>query len=201
MSYGILSTNLNILKCTVESLDIFKDGASIFLSVVTGVNIIRGFNYLKDLKKKTDTATFTFLAQLRIRLVELAQWIENEKGVLGNFYTPDTRDTWESYLPPEDTRVEEFKTKVEDTITYIKSTPDQMPAYKGWTTDYNNLINFLNDVVQYDICDPQKYFKFTAMEQESQMEEYCEEIRKSINNLCSGIEKKQKEIEAKLFEK
>lgn len=193
--------SLNILECAIENLDKFKDIASIFLSVVTGVNIIRGFNYLKDLRKKTDAATFTFLAQLRVRLIEISQWLENEKGILGNFYTPDAKDAWESYLSPTDIRVKEFKRKVEDALIYIKSTPDQMPAYRGWTIDYNKLINFLNDVIQYDICDSEKYFKFTAMERESHMEEYCNDICKSIDRICKGIETKQEEIETKLFKK
>ena len=191
---------LNIIKYVLDSLYYIKDVASIFLSIVTGVGIIRGFYYLKTYKDKTHMATFTFWLQLKIRLTELSSWLKNDMGLVCNLYSQESKRAWESSLAPDEIRIRQFKENVEETIRYMKTTPDQMPAYNGWMKDYNILIDFLNDVVQYDICNSSKYFKFTEQKSEKDMEDYCNKICQSIDNLCDQINKKQIEIEKELFE-
>lgn len=193
LSYFMSATN-----STTISLADFKDVTIICLNIITGVGLIRGFFYLKSLKEKRYAATFTFWIHLRIRLKELLSWLENENGLICNLYDSKIVAEWESFLPPEKERIVEFKMKVEETIQYIKSTPDQMPAYKGWTADYNVLIDFLNDVIQYDICNSKKYFKFKKGTM-SDMKTYCDSVCNSIRKLCNNIEEKQNDIEIEMF--
>lgn len=183
---------MNIIKCIVDQLN---DLSTIFLSIVTGVSIIRGIGYLKSYKDRKNAATFTFWSQLRMRLIKLFNWLDNDHSLLDNLYPEDLRNSWESNLQAEAERVAEFKKGVQETIQYIESTSDQMPVYIGWTEDYNKLIEFLYDIIQYDICNPNKYFKFKENKSLRDREQYCVFMCELIKKMCAQIEQKQKDIE------
>ena len=70
-----------------------------------------------------------------------------------------------------------------------------MPAYKGWTTDYNIIVSFLNDVIQYDIKNSQEYFKYSGQITKLERNNNCKFICDAMERLCNQIEEKQIEIE------
>lgn len=190
-----LTIDYGYIMKSVCNLENIKDCTSIFLSIVTGVSVIKGLNYLKGLKEKTNAATFTFWSQFRIRIYELMNWLEADNTLIDNLYELKLRDAWESELTQDSDRVEIYKEKVKETIEYIEKTPDQMPAYIGWTSDYTKIIGFLNDLIQYDICNPKKYFKFSSNQTIKDKKQYCDDICKTMRKLCEKIEQKQREIE------
>lgn len=195
---GCINTNiLNILE--LITLSNVKDITDVFLKVVTMMGLIRGMFYLKTLKEKTSAATFSFWSQFRVRIFELSKWLCDDYELLDNLYETSTRRTWEGALSSKKDRKEEFKKKIEELIIFLKSAPDQMPAYIGWTRDYYTLLEFLNDVVQYDICNKDDCFKFSGEISLKQRNEYCENIRKTIDRLCKEIEEKQIQTEKKLL--
>lgn len=175
------------------------DISSVFFNIVTGVSIIKGIGYLKNLKEKTNSATFNFWSQLRARLWEVLSWLKDDYSLLDNMYESIARRSWQSNLASGEQRVEEFKQIVMDSLEYIKTTPDQMPAYKGWTNDYNFIVSFLNDVTKYDILNQYKYFKYKGQISKTDRDKNCQDICDTIERLCNGITNKQIEIENKIL--
>lgn len=182
---------------TASALEIVEKCVNIGVNVFTGVVAIIGIGYIKPLKDKTRAATFTFWSQLSIRLTVIRKWIEHDNGILDNMYSSNAKMGW-SILAPDTDRIKQFKEIVQATLDYLEETSDQMPAYKGWSEDYTKLIEYLSDIIIYDIADNTGYFKFIAPVREDQREQYCSEICEIIVRICSGIENKQKEIEKKI---
>lgn len=103
-----------------------------------------------------------------------------------------------SVLTPDLNRIKQFKEIVQATVDYIKETNDQMPAYKGWSEDYAKIIEYLSDMLVYDIANNTGYFKFLTQATENQRKKYCTDICETIDRICKGIKTKQKEIEKRI---
>ena len=176
-----------------------KDYVDIVTKILTGVIAILGLGYLKPLKEKTVTATFNFWSQLRTRLKRISQWLKSNDGLLDNMYSDEAKDSWESHLTPAKDKIVAFKNLVEDTIKYAENANDQMPAYIGWSDDYNKLLETLSDMLIYDISNCNSGFKFTTTKTDKERKEFCEDICNTINRICDGIELKQKSIEVDIF--
>lgn len=189
----------NILYNINNNIMYLETISHIFINIITGVSIIKGIGYLKGLKEKTNSATFNFWSQLRARLGEILSWLEDDYSLLDNMYEPVARNAWQSELASREERVKDFKKIVEETINYIKSTPDQMPAYKGWTNDYIFLIAFLNDVIKYDVTNANRYFKYRGQISKPERDNICKNICVVLERLCIGITDKQIRIENQIL--
>lgn len=175
--------------------DLISDFVEIMSKIVVGVVSIIGIMYIKPLKDKTITATFTFWSQLKVRLSEIRVRLEADEGILWNIYEQKSQER----LAPTMTRVQELKDEIQNTLDYIKKTPDQMPAYQGWSGDYTKLISLLEDCLVYDICDDKHHFK--PVTDGGKIVDYNTEIRTVINKICSEIDRRQKYIEKKIVKK
>lgn len=200
MLFRILYT---IWKCfdisSIINISSIKDISSIILNIITGVSIIKGIGYLKGLKEKTNNATFSFLIQLRVRIWELYSWLSDDPSLIDNMYEPIARRSFGSDLSAKSKRISIFKKKIQETLNYIQSTPDQMPAYKGWTKDYNIIVSFLNDAIQFDISNGNEYFKYKGQVYKSERDSNCKIVCDAMKRLCNKIEERQLEIENIIF--
>lgn len=171
----------------------------ITLDIITMMGIIIGLGCLKVLRDKTYGATFGFWTQFYNRVYELLKWLEDDKSIIDNLYSPQARKPWASNLAPSGSRTREFKERVEEMLKFLEESSDQMPAYIGWTTDYNFLIDFFYDVKQYDICDASDSFKFCTPVDISERDRYCEKIVKTMTHMCHGIKQRQNAIEKRIY--
>lgn len=73
-----------------------------------------------------------------------------------------------------------------------------MPAYKGWSEDYAKIINYLSDMIIFDLANNDGYFKFVTPVSENVRKQHCTEICDTITRMCTQIEIKQKKIEKKI---
>lgn len=185
----------NKILYVLSKSDFILNYVDIMLKILTGVVAIIGLRYIKPLKDKTLGATFTFWSQLKIRLIRIKVRIEADKGILKNIYAKDNRDIVEE-LSPDINRVKDLKKDIEDTIDFIRQTPDQMPAYQGWSKDYFKLLFMLEECVVYDICNNEKYFKRITSDEDRI--DYRIEICTIIDNICEGIDKMQNELEKQI---
>lgn len=113
-------------------------------------------------------------------------------------YSVDVCQYWD-VLAPHEERVQEFKNVIVRALSFLKSSSDQMPAYKGWSNDYDMLIKYLNDMVIYDICNNNHYFKFNNSETHDDREKLAEEICSLLTKMSSGIKEKQNDMEKRIF--
>ena len=128
----ILNCQLShIIQVLVDNISNLKDLSYIFLNLGLGVGAFKGLCYLKTYKEKRATATFTFWVQLRVRMIEIKSWLESDYSLINCLYDKNIRSTWESESGTEDDRIDLFKKLVQETLDFIKSASDQMPAYLG----------------------------------------------------------------------
>ena len=73
-----------------------------------------------------------------------------------------------------------------------------MPAYQGWTDDYSKLVNFLDDILYYDIAKSDSLFKFENSCPFSDRNKYLDNICGVLSHLIQEIEETQKNVEKEL---
>lgn len=188
----------HIIQVLVDNIGNMKDLSYVFLNIFLGIGAYKGLKYLKTYKEKRNAATFTFWIQLRIRMVEIKSWLEEAPGLVDYLYDETTRGEWLGDSPIFDERIQQFKKLIEETNKFIKDMPDQMPAYVGWTDDYNKFIEFLNDSIQFDISDGHRYFKFGGGKDIMHRDKYVQDICDIIDKMSKEIVMRQKSIELEL---
>lgn len=196
MGYTYLGCTIHIILEELSQPHLISDFVELMSKIVIGVVSIIGIMYIKPLKDKTMTATFTFWSQLKVRLTEIRVRLEADEGILWNIYEQKSQEKLSPTMP----RVQELKKEIQNTLDYIKNTPDQMPAYQGWSGDYTRLISLLEDCLVYDICDDKHHFKLVTDDDEI-IVDYNTEIRAIISKICSEIDRRQKYIEKKIVKK
>lgn len=190
--------SLHIIKILVDNIGNLKDISYIILNLALGVGAFKGLGYLKTYREKRNAATFTFWVQLRVRMMEIKSWLATDYSLIDYLYDEKIRGTWESESTADIQRIICFKKIVEESIQFIKTSSDQIPAYVGWTDDYNKFIAFLNDLIQFDISDGDNYFKYEEESNISDRNQYVIDICEIIDRMCQEIVIKQKSIENEL---
>lgn len=192
--FQIICYNITNTPSMIETIETW---ISIVGGIITGVVAIVGLFCFKPLKDKARAATFTFWSQIRIRLEMIHKWLAIDYSILDNLYSPNAK-IGTTVLAPDQDRIDQLKSIVTDTLSYIKTAEDQMPAYRGWSVDYARVVEYLEEMLVYDISDNTKYFKFTNPATDAQRKAYCQEICKAIEKICSEIKKKQDYAERRI---
>ena len=184
---------VNWLFNNIESI---SEAIGIIINCIEGVILIVGISFIKTFKEKKNIATFTFWSQLSDRLRVIASYLEHEKGLINNLY--ENNNEWEEELTPDIERINEFKEHVINTLKFIDNAVDQIPAYSGWTNDYDIIKEFLSDVKIYDICNSEKYFKYCNNETKQNRDKNIDKVIEAINHMCLKIKKEQMRIEKRI---
>ena len=132
-----------------------------------------------------------------MRIIRLYGLLSVEIGLLNNMYPPEERKNWETINPTAE-KLTTFKNSVEETLAYLQSTTDQLPAYIGWSEDFSKFMQFLANVTQYDIeASDEKFVESTdGIIKDRKM--YWEDVCKTMQRLQEGIENRQKMVEKKI---
>lgn len=190
---------LEVGKILFNNSEPVKNLAETLISIIGGVCAISGILWLKDLKNKQNTAIFGFWSQLVVKLKILKKRLESDYSLINNLYPVESQEVWTNIAaPPNRSDIEMFMDLAQETLTFIKDAEDQMPAYRGWTNDYAALIDFLDDVLYYDISLPTDKFKFLGKLPVSERNTYVSSICSLLSRLIEEIEKTQKQVEKKL---
>lgn len=193
----------NILLATGTTIftnsENIKNLAEVFAAIIGGVCAIKGIYWLKSLRDKKIEATFGFWSQLAIKLKFLKKRLENNHNLINNLYSRKAKEPWLNVsAPPEKEPLNEFKGLAAEIVPFIKDAPDQIPAYRGWTDDYSKLVEFLDDILYYDISMSDAMFKFEDPCLVKERDKYVDNICKIMSRLIQEIEKAQKGIEKEL---
>ncbi|MBE7065563.1 MAG: hypothetical protein E7384_07130 [Ruminococcaceae bacterium] len=192
---------LDIIKWVIIKIlqysEQLKTIAEISILIIGGISAIKGINYLKSLREKRALSTFSFWTHFNIKLLMLKNRLDNDHSIINNLFSEEIRATWNNTgAPCSDENLKSFLLLASETLVLVKSTSDQMPAYPGWTDDYLELVNFLDDIFHYDISNPTSCFKFYKVPTTVDMRNnLCIQICETMNRLSNGIKKVQKETE------
>lgn len=191
------------LQSLLSSLPDFLEGgnnlAGIFAAIIGGFCALKGIGYLESLREKKASATFSFEAQLYAYLYELRIILGHDERLLTGLYSEIARKEWKNKSSASDENLTQFYTCTKSTFDFIKAASDQMPVYKNWVTDYTKLIQFLVDVLHYDIRDTKKNFKYHEMCDMAERTEYWKSICTLLDTLLTEIKKDQVKIANEIF--
>lgn len=195
----LLAAHMNQTEVSsVNMLEYVDQVLTIANSLFALMVIIIGWSWLKPLKEKQSGASFTFWAQLRIRLIKIQSHLKENSNCLYYLYNQKARESWSSILAPDPKEFNSLKITVDETLTFLQGAEDQMPPYSGWTDDYTKLLYYLTDIIVFDICNSKEKFKFTTPVEYSNLLSLQNSICDLIESMCGNIVSKQKSIENKL---
>lgn len=201
--FSIVQEVLSILQSILGVLHGFlEDGNNllgIIASIIGGICALKGIGYLESLREKKVGATFCFEAQLYARLYEIRFMLGQDEKLLTGLYSEIARKEWKNKSAAPDENLKKFYICAENTLSFIKDAADQMPAYKNWVTDYRRLINFLVEVIHFDIRDTKNNFKYNAMCKMEERTAYWKSICSLLDTLLNGIKDDQAKIANEIF--
>lgn len=183
---------------SVGVLEYIEQGLSLSNSLFALVVIIIGLSWLKPLKEKQSAASFTFWSQLRVRLIKVHSHLMANDNCLYYLYDPKVCRGWEGVLAPEPEDFRPLRKVIEETLDFLQKEDDQMPPYHGWTNEYTELLEYLTDIVAYDICDSKAKFKYTDTVEYCSLLQLRDMLCNLIESICEEIKSKQLSIENKL---
>lgn len=89
-----------VLVCALENSENIKNLTDIIISVLGGICVITGLNYLKNLKEKKYAATFGFWVQLGVKLRMIMKRLEGDKNLVNNLFSEEARNSWTNIAEP-----------------------------------------------------------------------------------------------------
>lgn len=191
------------LQCFFSTILDFLEGcydwAGIIAAIIGGICALKGIGYLDSLREKKASATFSFEAQLYAHLYELRLMLGQDEKLLTGLYSETSRNEWKDKSAASDTNLMQFYTCAENTFNFIKAASDQMPVYKNWVTDYTKLIQFLVDVLHYDIRNMKENFKYREMCSMDARTDYWKSICTLLDTLLTEIRNDQSKIADEIF--
>ena len=197
MEYIVLVTNTISQRnwsSIFENIDQILNPISSLFSLVV---IVIGLSWIKPLKEKQCAASFTFWSQLHVRLVRIEQYLlsyENELCFL-YMYSPTATSSITSTLSPDPENYIPLFDVAEETLKFLKKANDQMPPYAGWTSDYNQLLNYLTDIIVFDIRNSNAHFKSCKSISFNDCQRPQKEMYNLISKMNAEIVSKQISIE------
>lgn len=173
--------------------------AGILAAIIGGFCALKGIGYLESLRKKKVSATFSFEAQLYAHLYELKFMLDQDETLLTGLYSNTARSEWGNKNAASEEKLNQFYTCAKNTFKFIKAAPDQMPVYKNWVTDYTKLIQFLVDILHYDIRNTMGNFKYQDKCPMEIRTNYWKSFCSLLNTLLVEIRNDQIKIAGEIF--
>lgn len=200
--YGYLLELLHIISYIIQkignyngmdNIESFTNSVANTVVVIVGIS---GIFYCKKLKEKQMNATFSYLAQLQVRVKSLYDLFDiYQDNIMERLYLPRERKEDLTDLTPfiEDL-IEQFSSLADETISFLRQTDEQMPACREWPELYSRLIVFLNDMRQISNKNYHKWYKPSG-----ETEQYKKIHVNNMKLILDAIEERQKEITKKIF--
>ena len=170
----------------------------IILSIVTGVGIILGLGYFRKFKEKQMSAAFGFWSHLNMLIAQIKAQLSSSPYLLSNMFS-ESPSLSETGTPPEkETKL--LLSVAEEALEYLKCTPDQIPAYIGWSEDIVKLKVFLYEIVLYNVTDSENQFIDMSKYRNERidMTTYVNENICMLEKIHMNILRAQKQIEMKI---
>ena len=159
--------------------------AGIIAALIGGACALKGIGYLELLRQKKAVATFSFESQLYARLYELKIIINSNERMFTNLYSEIAREEWGDKRGASEKELKKLYDCVSETLKFIKDASDQMPAYENWGDDYTEMIQFLVDMLHFDIRDNKTGFKYIERCGMDKRTEYWKDICALLDRLLN----------------
>lgn len=190
---------IDILKKILNYSGNFKDLMQGIFIIVSGILAIKGIRYINLLRKKRVEVVYGYWTHILIRLKAMKTMIKNDHAIINNLFAPRCVEEWTITGAPTSTdNILCFKTTAEETLEFMKQASDQLPAFKGWSENYQHVVDFIIDILFYDITDPNRNFKYDKGGVDARDEE-CKKIEGILETMINGIEHEQKSLEKKIL--
>ena len=167
--------------------------------------VIYGVTSLGRFKEKKDSASFTYWTQFRIHVVMMKEYLEKYPQICDNIWNTESRRCAAREGAIVKGVLKEFQDECTNFLDFVKGASDQIPAYRGWTKDYSEVITCTTDMIVYDVTDSTHKFKhrFSSEGIEinvelAEMEDYYRSFLNYLQRMDKGILDCQINIEKKI---
>lgn len=178
----------------MDNIESFTSSVANIIVVIAG---IFGIFYCSKLKERQMNATFSYLAQLQVRVKSLYDLFEiYQDSFTERLYIPKERRSEDinNFTSFKGDLIEQFSSLADETLNFLKQTDEQMPACREWPELYTRLIAFLNDMRQIS---NKNYHKWLKPSEET--EQYKKIHANNMKLILDAIEERQNEITKKIF--
>lgn len=160
--------------------------------------VVYGLTIISSLKRQKREAIFSFWSQLVVRLRLVHDNLMLNNSIINCMYSNSFRDRYEEMVP-DTCYIDDFKSQLSDLVEYLKTADAQIPAYRGWSDDFDTIYRFIGYVDTFDIANPDSMFIDDFLETYPDRDEICEEVCSAMSRIINNIHKEQLRYEKKLI--
>ena len=176
-----------------------KDFCELLLSIVAIIGGIIGLLYFNKLREKRLSASFSYMAQLRIHIENIKMlFVSSHDELLNELVCPTQRSPIAEF---ENSNYNEviniFKTRVDQALNFLSCTKDQMPVYKGWTEKMALFIQLL-ETFSFAFNTSGYIWKGSYDQIQKQKNSFYSVHEKNLAEMIKDIEEYQKRNESKI---
>ena len=180
----------NLIVSINEPVNCFVDCINLLL-------LLYGCTYISSLRNRKREAVFGYWSQLIVRLRVIRESLDHNYALLNNMYSDSIRDRYEEGTPDE-WCIDVFRGQVDDLVEYLKTVDSQIPAYRGWSNDFDIVLRFASYVTIFDITKPDSMFIDKLLDGFQERDAYCEELCSTLSNIINSIQREQLRYERML---
>lgn len=173
--------------------------SNIIVNIVVIIGGVAGILYWKKLRDKQVNATFSYLTQLQVRIDKLYTIYTEYNTEIMERYIPQLkrRQDINAKTPFIDQIIIEFAESSAETLKFLRTTSEQMPASKEWPTYFRMLLEFLGDAEHLSI---ETFHKWASDEEIAEKrDKYNEAHKNNLKNIIEAIELQQIYLTQKIF--
>lgn len=189
----------NSIKWLQEILSNVDNIVAIITDILVAIVGVYGIRYLNKIKEKNYNATFGYYARLKVRLHMLNSILEENKRYILDRFIPEA-DRISVDMAKEVTvklAIEQLVENAKETLVFLKTSEEQMPASNNWFEKYGRLLEFLEDCVKLSNT---QYFKWND-DYGNNQEKYYALHKVNIEEMINDIVLLQVETGGKLYKK
>lgn len=179
-----------------------KDFCELLLSIVAIIGGIIGLLYFTKLREKRLSASFSYMAQLRIHIENIKMlFVSSHDELLNELVCPTQRLLIVEF---ENSNYNEviniFKNRVDQALVFLSCTKDQMPVYKGWTEKMTLFIHLL-ETFSFAFNTSGYIWKGSNDQIQKQKDDFYSVHERNLAEMIKDIEEYQKSNESKIVTK
>lgn len=200
-SVSIFAIDAEMGVFTPNVLENIETFFKIFVDIVVVMGGILGFNYINKLREKQIDSIFSYLTRLNIRLKYFYKSLIDFKDEVMDRFVPESerREISADRVSIVKEAINNLSENANETLGFLMSEDNQIPAKQGWTNCFNTFIEFLMDCGHINNA---AYFKWIVGDDLDKMkQEYYYKNLKNIEKLIKMVYERQSELEEDIFKK
>lgn len=198
---SVSRSDVEMVVLTSEILEDVDTFFNILVNITVILGGILGLNYIRKLQERQIDSIFSYLTRLNIRLKFFHELLITYKDDIMDRFVPESerREISADRISLVIEAINHLSENANETLKFLMSEDNQMPAQQGWINCFNIFIEFLIDCEHLNQV---AYFKWIAGDDlEEKKQQYYDKNLRNIDNLLDMVYKRQSKLESDIFKK